>query len=700
MIPSQVRKQLVETAVARSLDDALQPGPKAPRRVIGKASDVKQADSKPELQQTDDKLEVQKGDGRAEVQQADGNAEAERLGSSIESSVDSPRDTASMNSMPDPDQDPEPEVGADEAFWAQANGMALLEWSLLAIAKVQDMLPVGAVTREVNRPLDQLHEQITNASQIDWKFDPTKAYHYHSDRISPKIRNLRAWLIETCTSRSDRLGEMEEQWDENHRDRIFLQRALIAMPRPQVDEVDMRVRIKNPHFAKLSQELAVFHVRALLLRHARRLVDDLDSNRAGIFLKLAEGMGKENSEMLKVRHSVESLQDASIKMTGSKVILDGDTHQKEMQVLVEPDRIVPKGRAVISIDLSPIKGLQISSKDTQAAGATATFESGVQVNLEESPARISYIVQRGVDVDERDGVVFNRDRTEKSLAPSLFYRGHIYRTTEPIKIVLEPLKDVVYVTLRQDRQSLQRGFRDQFRKHPDDGYMHYNEDLKYEISVINLKPNSQEVFVETKLEQDAESERHETVALKGKESKVVFRDRVRGVDMKKLGQKTLKSREVDLGRPRELEVTVWDSAARLRRLTTRRIRFNHINVDAYAAMVNAYYQNEVVYLIVRHLGTDPGKGYIDNVSARVAGMSQPATVDGDALGDDCRIGKDDFYVFWFGVDPKTPQVSWSVKVGMKSDAFAASLTINPAANEKEKEKGKGKEEKDTQAPKL
>lgn len=81
-------------------------------------------------------------------------------------------------------------------------------------------------------------------------------------------------------------------------------------------------------------------------------------------------------------------------------------------------------------------------------------------------------------------------------------------------------------------------------------------------------------------------------------------------------------------------------------------------------------------------------------------MSQPATVDGDALGDDCRIGKDDFYVFWFGVDPKTPQVSWSVKVGMKSDAFAASLTINPAANEKEKEKGKGKEEKDTQAPKL
>ena len=31
-------------------------------------------------------------------------------------------------------------------------------------------------------------------------------------------------------------------------------------------------------------------------------------------------------------------------------------------------------------------------------------------------------------------------------------------------------------------------------------------------------------------------------------------------------------------------------------------------------MVNAYFQNEVVYLIVRHLETDPGKGYIDNVS--------------------------------------------------------------------------------------
>lgn len=116
-------------------------------------------------------------------------------------------------------------------------------------------------------------------------------------------------------------------------------------------------------------------------------------------------------------------------------------------------------------------------------------------------------------------------------------------------------------------------------------------------------------------------------------------------------------------------------------------------------MVNAYYQDEVLYLMVRHLGTDPGKGYIENVIAKVGGMSQLATVEGDAQGEMCRIGKDDFYIFWFGMDPKTPSVNWSVSVGMKANAFSGSLTINPGAKEKEKEEAKGKE-KEAQNPKL
>ena len=87
--------------------------------------------------------------------------------------------------------------------------------------------------------------------------------------------------------------------------------------------------------------------------------------------------------------------------------------------------------------------------------------------------------------------------------------------------------------------------------------------------------------------------------------------------------------------------------------------------------------------------------------ATVAGLSQLATVDGDGIGEPCKIGKDDFYTFWFGMDPKTPMVNWSVSVGTKANAFSGSLTINPDTKEKQKEKEEAKgKEKEAQTPKL
>jgi hypothetical protein len=81
-----------------------------------------------------------------------------------------------------------------------------------------------------------------------------------------------------------------------------------------------------------------------------------------------------------------------------------------------------------------------------------------------------------------------------------------------------------------------------------------------------------------------------------------------------------------------------------------------------------------------------GKGYIDDVIARVAGLSQAATDAGDGHGKPCKIPGNDTYLFWFSVDPKTPVVEWSVKVGRKHDAFKGTYTINPNVKEKEKEK--------------
>ena len=98
-------------------------------------------------------------------------------------------------------------------------------------------------------------------------------------------------LIETCTRRSDGLGELEELWDENHRNRLFLQRALMALPRPQSRRSRHEgTRIRDSRNSR--RTWLDFDIRASLLQHARRLLDDLDTNRASIFLKMAEGMGK------------------------------------------------------------------------------------------------------------------------------------------------------------------------------------------------------------------------------------------------------------------------------------------------------------------------------------------------------------------------------------------------------------------------
>src|SRR5262249_47297643 len=160
------------------------------------------------------------------------------------------------------------------------------------------------------------------------------------------------------------------------------------------------------------------------------------------------------------------------------------------------------------------------------------------------------------------------------------------------------------------------------------------------------------------------------------------------VDLKKLGQNVLPPHGVDLGARRDLVVDVWDTPAHGRRLTTKRFSFIHLDVDAYAATGDLGYDpgTGVFWIVIRHLGTGLGTGYIEDVIARVAGLSQPATTEGDAKGGLCKISGNDGYFFWFSVDPKTPMVAWSVKVGRKDNAFSGTYTINAEAKEKEKEK--------------
>ena len=59
-----------------------------------------------------------------------------------------------------------------------------------------------------------------------------------------------------------------------------------------------------------------------------------------------------------------------------------------------------------------------------------------------------------------------------------------------------------------------------------------------------------------------------------------------------------------------------------------------------------------------------------------------------ALGPHCRIsGNQDYYGFWFGVDPKTEKVNCSVKIGKKGNAFSGTLTISAGRQGRREERG-------------
>ena len=96
------------------------------------------------------------------------------------------------------------------------------------------------------------------------------------------------------------------------------------------------------------------------------------------------------------------------------------------------------------------------------------FGIGADVDPEGPPAKVSYIVQRGIDVEDRSkassAIAAMRKRTSQL---SLFYRGHTFPAREPcnVNVVLEPVNEVVMSRCAKI-VDVAKGFRDQFRVHP------------------------------------------------------------------------------------------------------------------------------------------------------------------------------------------------------------------------------------------
>jgi hypothetical protein len=650
-IPAKDRKQLVERVVALSLEHALQ-----------KFNASQAARATPE------------------AKPADGKSEAKPAESPSEPAEQSAGSALSADTVSEADEGSQPDGRReDPEFGLGAKGMAQLELSLLTIGGIDEMLDEPSRIRQA---LDDLNREIDSFSPGSGALDAAHADENHRDRICGTLRSLRRRLESACAERGNAFGDIKEVRQDNYRSVLALQRALLALPARLADET---------RFANLSKKLADFRITAVLLGQARRLLDDLDIGRADKLLKIVAGMRNEDAGVVELRKRLETKRAAKITISSKDVVLKGDQDKEKIEVSIEPSPEIPKGRAVLSFRTDAKEELKILRNDPAAASVDVTLGVGAEVNPAKPPAKLGYLVERGINVEELEGLVRNRGHAEKKLWPSLFYRGHTYPinpTDATIKIVLEPLDDVVHVALRES--PIPKGSKDQFRYHPSDGYMHYNEVLNYQVVLTNLKDKDQTVYVEYQIEEDPEAKRNMTTILKGKSSrvdfsKVVFKDGVRGVDLKALEQKKPGTHEVDLGKPRYLQIDVWDSPARGRRLTAtpKRFRFTHLDVKSYAGMVNQFYDaaEERVHIQVAHLRTDPCKGLLD-MTASVANSSQGAHY---------GIPPDRGYDFYFGVDPQTDMVKWSVNVGKKINAFSGTLTINPNA--------KKEEEKNAETPK-
>jgi hypothetical protein len=450
-------------------------------------------------------------------------------------------------------EDPQALPDADPAFWAEALGLARLEWGLMALGSPEE----DAVDR-----LKQAY-QSARAALGGEPATLLEAFDAFSALLRAE-RRARVGLVERVRSSPSTSDQSDSAL---YRELFAADRAARTLP-----ALDVLPWTEDPATAKLDR----FRRYALLFWHGRRLLDDFAIDHARLVLKDANRWMSTQAlgDAIDKAEQWRSSRVAGEVVTGAKLTLD-DVKGQPLVMSIRAEEGVPQGLAAVLVGSDPDRPVAVTVAPSKHTGREGTL---VPIGARKPPARAEFQVTR---------TDFTPERVDLELGPAVFYRGHFF-PSNALTVTLSPLTEPVSIALRQSKK-YPSGIRDQFELHPGQGYMHANADLGYRLVLKNNTPGPLKLRVSYGLENDPP--KTATLTLKKNETNDTIVGRVH-------------SSELPPDRPRDLVVTLqWEGLAEP---IARRFPFQQIPPARYMAAKAFYNAVEgAVYVWVTRLKSDP-----------------------------------------------------------------------------------------------
>lgn len=390
-----------------------------------------------------------------------------------------------------------------------------------------------------------------------------------------------------------------------------------------------------------------------LLGIADGLLDDFAAEHAGLVLAEARSLGN-TGDLRAALERAGALAGARLAVAtdpaGAMTLAD---QPAEVKVVARPEGLLPEGRGAVLMGFDPGQPITVRRAETAPGGPAA--ESGSVHIAGAEPDAVRYLIDRTEYTPEAAAI---------ELAPEVFYRGHSFPASHPLRVALDPAREAVTITLQDPNP---RGFRDQYLDHPGRGFLHYNAGLGYRLGLRNNTEAPLTVWVSAMLDGQTSPPRSLTIA-PGK-TDTSLGGHLQAVDLPPPKPDAPAPPpgpdEAPLGRPRTLTVEVREKNETGRPLANvRRYVFEQLPVERYAAATTHFSPNDGrVYVVVHHLAADRVNGPVSFL-VTVAGMSQRV-----------QVQKGQSYTTWFSILPPWPEkVRYSVQVGDKPNAFVGEVS--------------------------
>jgi hypothetical protein len=346
-------------------------------------------------------------------------------------------------------------------FWSRALGLARLEQGLLALGNAA-----------VGRLEDDLKRQ---AVALPWplRFDEFENH-------SATIRTLRLRQIEQV----ELARTAQSEKDDAKIEQLLVPADRAARCLPLADARSLQaLGTSGPGEPGPAQLLDRFRLASLLRWQGERLLQDFAPRNARRVLDEARKLWPETNALAGAGEKAQAMELA--RLTIQAVPADGlkldDWTNQPLTGRIEVVGDVPPGLAAALVDRDPYDAdLAVTVSDTRHDA-----RDGVGVLVEPSNPRreVQYLVART-----------RPESSRAQLRPSTFYRGRTFRVATPLEVALGAVKEPIAISLCTARQGLlarARLFglpdvpRDQFLEHPNDGYLHFDARLDYEVLIKN-----------------------------------------------------------------------------------------------------------------------------------------------------------------------------------------------------------------------